>query len=118
MAETPKTARVLSFLKKQGDCIYAIKTTGDAFSRIAKPDIIASIYGVFVAIEMKNTKKKPTEAQFLNLEQIYKSGGLCNWFDDDKEAIEWLKVIIKQIRDWINTNKKLQSSPISKDKQV
>jgi len=118
MAETPKTARVLSFLRKQGDYVYAIKTTGDAFSRVAKPDIIASIYGVFVAIEMKDTKKRPTEAQFLNLDQIHKSGGLCNWFDDDKEAIEWLKVIIKQIRNWINTNKELQSLPISKNKQA
>jgi Holliday junction resolvase len=41
------------------------------------PDVVACINGLFVAIECKAGKNRPTELQYKNLEKIRDNGGLA-----------------------------------------
>ena len=54
---------------------YYIKTHGDRFSKVGTPDIIASVNGHFVALEVKATTGKPSELHLYHLKQITLAGG-------------------------------------------
>lgn len=53
---------------------YYIKTHGDRFSKVGTPDIIASVNGHFVALEVKATTGKPSELQLYHLRNIMFTG--------------------------------------------
>lgn len=45
------------------------------YGKMGIPDVIACYRGVFIAIECKAGKNRPTELQQKNLDEISKSGG-------------------------------------------
>lgn len=73
MLESDIQHKILEYLKSID--AYAIKIV--AATRSGNPDIICCIRGRFVAIEVKQPGKNPTELQKLKMERIIEAGGLA-----------------------------------------
>lgn len=86
--------KIKKFLAENGD--WFVKTWSNGVQRSGIPDIIASVNGYFVGIEVKASNGKPSELQLYNLRKIFESKG-CGvlLYPDDftmfKMAIEELK---------------------------
>ena len=65
--------KIKDFLKSQ-NC-YFVKYFANRMTKVGIPDILASVGGYFVGIEVKATKGTPSDLQKWNIEQIQKSGG-------------------------------------------
>ena len=65
---------IKKFLDEQG-CYY-IKHFANAFTKVGVPDILASVNGYFVAIEVKASNGRPSELQLYNIKKINMSGGI------------------------------------------
>lgn len=74
-AEKQFENKVKKFLEEE-DC-YFIKHFSNAFTKSGIPDILASVGGYFVGIEIKAEKGKPSPLQIHNLQQIHLSGGFA-----------------------------------------
>ena len=55
---------------------YTIKTHGDRYTAPGIPDILACVMGVFIGIECKMWRGRPSEAQIINLRDINRAGGI------------------------------------------
>ena len=64
---------------------YTLKIHGDRYSAPGVPDIIACIQGLFIGIECKMWRGRPSEAQQLHLRDIIKAGGIGLYVVWDKE---------------------------------
>lgn len=66
-------------IKKYLDSIGAwyVKYHGNAFSANGTPDLLCCVNGVFMAIEVKASKGKPSKIQLYKIEQINKAGGVA-----------------------------------------
>ena len=64
---------------------YTIKTHGDRYTAPGIPDILACVMGVFIGIECKMWRGRPTESQILNLRDIDRAGGIAVYVIWDKE---------------------------------
>jgi hypothetical protein len=82
------------------------KTTHGSFIMTKKgvPDLICVVNGVFVGLEIKNEKGKPTEEQIKNLGEINACGGLG--FVVKPKDFELLQVCLNQLLE-DNTQKDL-----------
>lgn len=58
------------------DCYY-VKFFANSFTKVGIPDILASVNGYFVGIEVKASKGKPSELQLFNIKKIRESGGFA-----------------------------------------
>lgn len=67
--------RIKSFLKENN--IWFVKFFANGFTKSGVPDLLCSIKGRFVGIEVKAEKGKPSPLQIYNKEQIEKSGGIA-----------------------------------------
>lgn len=67
--------KIKKFLSDEG--VWFVKTWSNGVQRSGIPDIIASVNGYFVGIEVKASKGKPSELQIYNLRNIYDSGGFA-----------------------------------------
>lgn len=67
--------KVKKFLEENG-CYY-IKHFSNAFTKSGIPDILASVNGYFVGIEVKASNGKPSPLQIYNLQKIDESGGFA-----------------------------------------
>ena len=56
---------------------WYVKIWGGGFQRVGIPDILACIKGVFVAVELKSPRGKPSALQTLNIDNIRESGGMA-----------------------------------------
>lgn len=56
---------------------YFVKYHGNAYSTNGTPDILASVNGYFVGIEVKAQNGKPTELQLKKIRDIRESGGFA-----------------------------------------
>ncbi|MDD1625977.1 MAG: hypothetical protein LUQ26_00660 [Methylococcaceae bacterium] len=65
---------VKEILEAEG--IYFFMPLGSAWGRSGIPDIVGSVNGIYLGIEVKAGKKIPTELQARELDKINKSGGL------------------------------------------
>tara|TARA_A100001515_G_C4516239_1_gene191857 strand:- start:172 stop:462 length:291 start_codon:yes stop_codon:yes gene_type:complete len=65
--------KVYKILKEKGAYYFSPIMTG--YGKMGIPDVIACYRGVFIAIECKAGKNRPTELQQKNLDEISKSGG-------------------------------------------
>ena len=86
--------KIKGFLKEQG-CYY-VKFFANRMTKTGVPDILASVNGYFVGIEVKAQNGRPSELQFYNLREIRKSGGFCvivypSGYEDFKKFILDLK---------------------------
>lgn len=66
--------KIKDFLEEKG--AWFIKYwAGSKFTKDGIPDILACVYGQFVAIEVKASNGKPSELQKHNVRKINKAGG-------------------------------------------
>ena len=81
-------SNLIKFLNSQKK-VWFVKTI--VCNKAGCPDILCSIDGKFVAIELKSKGKVASKIQMLNIENIRKTGGIAYIFDDLDLAIETLK---------------------------
>ena len=84
--------------------------------RSGVPDIIACYEGLFIGIECKVGKNKPTKLQLIELGKIKKAKGLALLFNDTTEP-EDLKTLILQAAIEDTLDKLEEVSPKEKDKE-
>ena len=65
--------KIKDYLKDQ-NC-YFVKYFANRMTKAGIPDILASVNGYFVGIEVKASNGRPSELQKWNIEQIHASGG-------------------------------------------
>lgn len=73
MKEKDFEGTIRNYLAVKG--AYSVKYHGNMYSTNGTPDILASINGYFVAIEVKGDGGKPTELQREKINDIRRSGG-------------------------------------------
>ena len=73
MTEATIQSKILDYIRSIGG--YGIKVITATVS--GNPDIICCLNGRFVAIEVKQPGKQPTELQSLKMEMIRASGGVA-----------------------------------------
>lgn len=86
--------KVKKFLDEE-KCYY-VKQFGCAFTKSGVPDLLICVKGLFVAVELKATKGKPSMLQQINIEQIRKSGGVA--FILYPKDFEEFKRLIKEMK--------------------
>lgn len=74
-AEKRFETKIKKWLDDHG-CYY-VKFFANAYTKVGVPDILASVNGYFVGIEVKAQNGKPSELQFYNLRKIRESGGFA-----------------------------------------
>ena len=68
---------LMSALEKEFPTSYFIKVAQSIYSKAGIPDLVGSVNGKFVAIEVKTTKGKATKLQLRELRAISESDGLA-----------------------------------------
>lgn len=63
---------------KEHDCYFIKYWGGGQFTKSGVPDILASVSGLFVGIEVKAERGEASELQKYNIRKIRESGG-CAW---------------------------------------
>lgn len=54
---------------------YYVKYFANRMTKVGVPDILASVSGQFVGIEVKSTTGTPSDLQIYNIKKIHDSGG-------------------------------------------
>ena len=93
MAKTQKESLLQRLVRKSLNVefpnqAYTLKTHGDRYTAPGIPDILACVEGVFIGIECKMWRGRPSEAQALHMRDIIKAGGIglyCIWNKDTDE---------------------------------
>lgn len=67
--------KIKGMLKDEG--CYFVKFFANRMTKTGVPDILASINGYFVAIEVKAQNGRPSELQLYNVRKIRESGGFA-----------------------------------------
>jgi Holliday junction resolvase len=78
MAKTPEGKvkdRVVAALKEEG--VYYFFPATHGFGRSGVPDIVACVGGLFLAVECKAGKNKPTLLQVREIERIRRCNGVA-----------------------------------------
>lgn len=68
--------RVKKFLEDH-DCWFVKYWGGGAFTKAGIPDLLCSVGGYFVAVELKASNGRPSELQKYNIRKIWESGGFA-----------------------------------------
>ena len=76
MAEEKSFENKIKKWLKDHNCYY-VKFFANSRTRVGVPDILASVNGQFVGIEVKSTYGKPSELQLYNIREIKKAGGFA-----------------------------------------
>lgn len=82
--------KVRKFLEEQG--CWVLKTWSNGTQRTGVPDLLVCCCGVFLGIEIKAERGKPTPLQLWNIDKIKEAGGLAmvlypKNFEDFKQVI-------------------------------
>ena len=86
--------KIKEYLKDQ-NC-YFVKYFANRMTKAGIPDVLASVNGYFVGIEVKASNGRPSELQIYNVKKIQESGGFAvilypeHW-EDFKNMIVFLK---------------------------
>ena len=67
--------KIRQFLKQKG--CWILKTWSNGTQRDGVPDLLVCCKGLFLGIEVKAEKGKPSSLQIWNIEQIRNSGGVA-----------------------------------------
>jgi len=98
MARTPEGAvkdKVVAILKDEGAYYFFPATHG--YGRSGVPDIIACVPGgVFLAIECKAGRNKPTELQVREIEAIRRCGGHAVVVNE--ENWDMVRALVKELK--------------------
>lgn len=87
ISESRVQSSILGYLNSLSG-VWTVKTV--ATNKRGTPDILACIYGVFVAFEVKRPGGKPTRLQQLQCDAIKKAGGIAvvvDSLDDAKQVV-------------------------------
>ena len=82
MTPEKKVKQKVVEILKEFDAYYFYASTG-GYGASGVPDIIACYQSVFIAIECKAGKNKPTKLQERNLQQIADTGGITLVVNED-----------------------------------
>lgn len=83
--ETKVTKAIMAYLKKRG--IWCFKVAGGPMQQRGVPDIICSVTGAFVALEVKRPGLgRLTDLQALTIERIREAGGVAEVVTSVEEA--------------------------------
>ena len=78
--------RVKAFLKDEG--VWYVKYWGGGgFTRAGVPDLLICCNGVFLGVELKASRGKPSDLQMVELHRIRDSGGLAVLLYPESENI-------------------------------
>ena len=78
--------RVKAFLKDEG--VWYVKYWGGGgFTRAGVPDLLICCNGVFLGVELKASRGKPSDLQMVELHRIRDSGGLAVLLSPERENI-------------------------------
>lgn len=89
--ESDLQKRVLNYLKEKFPESYFRKISDKTQSHI--PDIIGSMKGRFIGIELKRRGETPRPGQYNELNKITESRGYSNWFDNFEDFKKWITLI-------------------------
>lgn len=88
--------KVTVFLKSEG-CWYVKYWGGGAYTRAGVPDLLVCCCGVFLGVELKAPRGKPSELQIHELHRIRDTGGLAVLlYPDDLDVFKNLVHAIKE----------------------
>ena len=84
-------AKCQNLIRQKGG--YIFKTHGDIYLKKGTPDLIACIFGKFIAFEIKRPDGKGTvsEAQQIHKRQIENAGGKCYFVDSIQQLTKILE---------------------------
>ena len=100
MSMTPE-AKVKLQIKKllKEEKIYYAMPIGSGFGNTGVPDFLCCVQGEFLAVEAKANGNKPTELQLKNMKEIRDSGGMAVVITDQVNDIQYLREIIKRLKE-------------------
>lgn len=87
MSASKLQSEIIEYIEKNDGYVINLISS----SKRGKHDLIACIRGVFVSIEVKFEKDKPSKLQILNAKRINKAGGVVIWAYTFEKFIEGLK---------------------------
>ena len=97
MKETDLTAKIITYLRKQG--CFVVKQHGGPYGVGGMPDIYALIpaepYATPVHIEVKLPGNKPTPRQEKMLRDLRKAGAVAVWVDN----LDDVNVLLEQLKE-------------------
>lgn len=76
MAQEKQFENKIKVWLKDHNC-YHVKFFANRMTKVGVPDILASVNGYFVGIEVKAQNGKPSDLQFYNVRKIRESGGFA-----------------------------------------
>ena len=76
MAQEKQFENKIKAWLKDHNC-YHVKFFANRMTKVGVPDILASVNGYFVGIEVKAQNGKPSDLQFYNIRKIRESGGFA-----------------------------------------
>jgi hypothetical protein len=96
--ENAVVKKIREAIKKEYPKAFQFKSHGGMYQRSGLPDIICSINGIFVGIEVKDVGKENTltKIQQHNLDVINESGGIAFMSSSATHTIKELKRRIKK----------------------
>jgi hypothetical protein len=97
MAATPESkvkAKIHKILQKHN--AYAVNYIGGMHANNGTPDILACMNGMFLGIEAKAGKNRPTDLQISNLRRIHEAGGCAMVINED--SLQFLDGILATVK--------------------
>lgn len=87
--------KVKDYLNSRG--AYVVKHFANMFTQSGVPDLLVTIHGCFVGVEIKATHGKPSALQRHHIDKIRKSGGIAivlypEQFEQFKELIDLVSI--------------------------
>lgn len=86
MKESVLVTKIIELIRERGG--YAENIWGGGFQSAGIPDILACYKGVFLGVEVKIGKNKPSELQKAKVKLINEAGGLAIVTWDNTEQVE------------------------------
>ena len=95
MAQEKTVENKIKKMLADNDC-YFVKFFANRMTKVGVPDILASVNGYFVGIEVKAQNGRPSELQLYNVQKIRESGGFAfvvypSGYDQLKSFIDGVK---------------------------
>ena len=102
MANKPESRlqkKILKAVKDNFPGCFLFKTHGGPYQKAGIPDLVGSINGVFVGIEVKNPEdlEKVTKLQEITIGEINKSGGIAFVSSSVEHTLDELKIRLEEV---------------------
>jgi hypothetical protein len=88
-----KTMLLLAKMRREGEPIWYLKTSGSAFQRAGVPDVLVIYRGRAGTLELKAPGNEPTEPQKHELRWVAKAYGVAGWADSMEGVRAFLEML-------------------------